>query len=222
MIIENIKKIIQEAKGIIFDIDNTLVNSFNADFKKHTKTARIMGLIPPNKSKYRKVYGGLSLTNMIKYLYNDKVDLVQYKKIAHKSTNYNDFKPLGNINKIFTTLKKFNKKIGIISNSELLPSTTKLKNINVDMGMIDSIRCSDTSKYHKPDPKVFDEILNELKLKEEEVIFIGDTLHDFIAARSRGIFFVAVIAGISSKKDFIDLGLNQEFIVKNIDSLFIK
>jgi phosphoglycolate phosphatase-like HAD superfamily hydrolase len=64
---------------------------------------------------------------------------------------------------------------------------------------------ADDASAYKPDPKVFDGSLKRLKGKgimPGDVVYIGDALMDYYAARDAGINFIGVTTGSISKEQF--------------------
>lgn len=54
---------------------------------------------------------------------------------------------------------------------------------------------ADDVEHHKPDPRVFDDVLAELALSPERAIYVGDGGHDASAALMAGLGFIGVNSG---------------------------
>jgi adenylosuccinate synthase len=79
---------------------------------------------------------------------------------------------------------------------------------------------SDAEK--KPSPKAFEPALNHLNslgIAKDEVLSIGDHPDDYLASKSAGIDFVAVLTGLNTKEEFESLGLDKGRIIENIGLL---
>ena len=76
-------------------------------------------------------------------------------------------------------------------------------------GYFQYVHGAESSPYKKPDPRVFDDILDFFNLKPSEAVFIGDQLSDFEAARKAGINFVAITTGINTSEEFSRLGCRK-------------
>jgi phosphoglycolate phosphatase-like HAD superfamily hydrolase len=62
---------------------------------------------------------------------------------------------------------------------------------------------------HKPDPRVFEPTLKKLQTENvdrSEVLYVGDGLRDFLAARDAGLRFVGITHGTTSKAAFTEAG----------------
>lgn len=79
------------------------------------------------------------------------------------------------------------------------------------------IHTAEGSRYHKPDPRVFDlplELLSKKGIKKEETLYIGDSLDDLNASFSRNILFFGVTTGNVTKGEFIKNGLQENQILE--------
>lgn len=125
-------------------------------------------------------------------------------------------------NGVVETLNNFNRqgyKLGIISSSskfKLNQTYNRLFSTNIHS----FIYGYEDLKFFKPDPKLFYKPLKYLDLNKNQVIYIGDSLLDYFAARDAGIVFYAVTTGITSGKNFIEAGLNAENILDSFSSIY--
>ena len=87
----------------------------------------------------------------------------------------------------------FNKFDGQMIQAIVSSKTAKQYQIDVvDKGIDKYIKTAilaDDTVKHKPDPEPIFKCLNEIELKSEEVIFIGDSLSDYQAANNAGVDF---------------------------------
>ena len=51
----------------------------------------------------------------------------------------------------------------------------------------------DNTRFHKPDPRVFDELLAETGFRPRECVYVGDSPGDAVAAGGAGIRFIACL-----------------------------
>ncbi len=70
------------------------------------------------------------------------------------------------------------------------------------------IQGCDLTPVHKPDPHVFDPALAALKKQgiTTDIVYVGDALSDFYAARDAGLEFIAVTTGLVDKATFQKAG----------------
>jgi len=75
----------------------------------------------------------------------------------------------------------------------------------------------DNIEFCKPDPRAFDELLAEHKLKPSECVYIGDSIGDAKSATAAGLHFIASLeSGLRTKKDFKDFPVDA-FVDKFTD-----
>lgn len=75
---------------------------------------------------------------------------------------------------------------------------------------------AEDSKYNKPDPRVFSKPIKRLKLNPKEILYIGDSIFDYIAAKKAGLKFIAVTTGSYKKVDFQKKGLKKHYILPSL------
>lgn len=64
----------------------------------------------------------------------------------------------------------------------------------------------DTTKYHKPDPRVFDELLRDHRLDPAVCAYVGDSVGDGLAAKGAGMHFIASLeSGLRQESDFAEV-----------------
>jgi phosphoglycolate phosphatase-like HAD superfamily hydrolase len=61
----------------------------------------------------------------------------------------------------------------------------------------------DNTKHHKPDPRVFDELLQTHGLKPRQCAYVGDSPSDAQASNAAGVHFIASLeSGLRQSQDF--------------------
>lgn len=77
---------------------------------------------------------------------------------------------------------------------------------------IEAFYYRDNTTYHKPDPRVFDELLANHGIEAAHSVYVGDSVSDAAAAKQAGLFFVASMeSGLRQRSDF-DPGQVDAFI----------
>ena len=96
-------------------------------------------------------------------------------------------KPFSEAVKVLDELKKKKIKIALISNADCFSVEPLLEKFDLAK-YFDSVHLSYTKGYLKTNPKSFEAILKELKLKPEDVLMVGDSLQTEIeGAKKAGI-----------------------------------
>ena len=66
---------------------------------------------------------------------------------------------------------------------------------------------------------MFSKALKKFNFKKNEILYVGDSIYDYLAAKRAGLKFVAVLTGFHKKNDFNKLGLKNKNILKSIKYL---
>lgn len=193
-------------KGIIFDLDGTLLNTVD-DIKNSLNYVLKENNFPIctlEQVKKSLGYGSLSLikdsvpTNtsdiLINKVYNEYVD--------YYTKNNNDLtRPYEDIMTLLKLLKA-NKYLLAITSNKMQEAVTEL-NENTFEGLIDVAIGERKTIKLKPDPEMLILALEELGLKPDEVIYVGDTEVDLLTAKNASLKSVAVTWGFRSKKELL-------------------
>ncbi len=204
-------------KAIIFDVDNTLIDTGEISTKAYIETAKQLGLKRVPARKIKKFYG-IPSHIIIKKLW-PKVNVKKFQQIEHKKILTRKVKQISGAKQVIKSLYK-EYKLGLLSSKTRVLMYPHLKQINLPTRFFKFIHSADDVKFHKPDPRVFSKALKILKeIKKNEILCIGDSIHDAIAARKAKLNFVAVLTGVYTKKNFRKLGLKKENVLKSIRNL---
>jgi len=175
-------------KGILFDMDNTLLDFMYYKRETAKATAKAMvkkGLPASEKEIYKKIFQ-IYEEKGIEYQktcydvvkpYNLEINLAEKIQhagiIAYIKRKYKVIKPYPGVKKTLKKLKEMNLKLGIVSDAP----RNKIWDRLILSGLEDEfdivVSHSDTLNY-KPHPSSFQLALDKIKLKPSEVIFVGD------------------------------------------------
>src|SRR3989338_3906714 len=194
-------------KAIIFDVDNTLIETGEISTRAYIETAKLLNLRKIKAKNIRKLYG-IPSHIIIKKLW-PKTNVKKFQEIKHKKILSEKVKQIPGAKEVVVQLSKKTRVL-------MYPH---LKQINLSEKFFKFIYSSDDVKHHKPDPRVFSQAIKKLKLKKNEILYVGDSIYDCIAARKAVLNFVAVLTVIYMKKDFRKLRIKSDNILKSIKSL---
>lgn len=191
------------------------------DFSRPTvhcyiQTAKELNLKPVSREKIFKFYG-TPLKNMVKKFW-PKANQKKFEELSIKKIKKLRIKEIKGAKNIIKMVKK-NYKIGLLTSKRRVLMNLNLKQSNLSKSLFEFAYAKEDVKYHKPDPRVFLKPLKKLKLSNSEVLFIGDSIYDCIAAKKAKINFIAVLTGHYSKKEFKKYGVENNNILKSINQL---
>lgn len=201
-------------KLVIFDLDGTLVDAYEAIEKSINFTLKTLGYSQVGPSRVRRAVGRGNL-NFIKTFIKDgelKEALDIYRK-HHKSSLLKYSRLMPQVRKVLGTLKKRNYKLAIATNRPRKFSLILLSHLGLNK-YFDLVACAHKTDEIKPNPNLLLKILKKLKINPDEAFYIGDMAIDVCAGNNAGIQTIAVLGGSSSR-----LELKKSKPVKIISSL---
>lgn len=118
-------------------------------------------------------------------------------------------------------IRALGKKTALITNStrELLEIDVKTTDISSLEDCFDFIQASDGYGYKKPDPRVFEPMLETLNVEPSQVAYIGDEVKDAIATKRAGMRFIGVESGMATAAEFASIGA---FSIRSLGELALK
>jgi len=209
-------------KAVIFDFDDTLVETRLIKWEHHKTVAKKFYNIDLSEEVLRE-HWGKPFHLLLPELYQ-RSDTYENMLIANTSVRSDFLKKVypGSVN-VVTTLLDYGLKVGLLSAANQKFVIEDLKRLNFPLECFSAIQGPEDTSVHKPDPNVFLPILNKFKkegIKKEKIVYIGDSLMDLEAAYGAGIDFIAITTGLYSKEDFKKHG--AKIIVKNIKEVIKK
>ncbi len=186
-------------KAIIFDLDGTLVDSVNYHAEAWVKAFQKYGY-DFSFDRLREQIGKGSEFIISELLPKDEAeklesDIAEYRKQYFQSNLLEKVKPFPKVRELFTAIKADNIKIVLASSArkETIEHYKKLLNIE---DLIDGATSTDDVEQSKPEPDIFAAALKKLEgIDSEEVIVVGDSPYDAIAANKIGLRTIGVLCG---------------------------
>lgn len=197
-------------KGVVFDLDGTLANTLE-DLKDSLNMAMTELSLPLHTDE-----------SVIKCLNNGMKVFIQRavpeelrteELLSRVAERYHHYYKLNHMNKTYfydginemlKALKsEYGLKLAVISNKD----NSYTKNI---VDTLDTSHCIDVAYGyregipHKPDPESVFEIMDELELKPEETLFVGDSEVDVKTAVNAGIKSIGVLWGFKGMDAFTE------------------
>lgn len=81
------------------------------------------------------------------------------------------------------------------------------------------------TRYHKPDPRVLEAPLQSLAdrgIQRNSILYIGDSVRDYLAAAGNNVAFICVLTGLESREEVIDGGVGRDAIINDLTELLPK
>ena len=195
-------------KGIIFDMDGTIVDSLPYHYeawKIFFKENKV-----ENFSERLKDYKGGGTLDLLTAVYGDKYSrkelkiMTDDKEIIFREIYKNNVVPIMGFMDMFELIKSKKILVGIASNAIRKNVKMILSELKI-YEKFDSIICGDEVRKGKPDPEMFDETVDRFNLKKEECLIFEDSVEGVSAAVNSKVDVVGITSS-SSEKILIDKG----------------
>ena len=199
-------------KGIIFDMDGTIVDSipyhyeawkkfFNekkiADFSKKLNTFKDKG--GSTLDFMRSIYGNL-------YSKKELKKIIEEKEIVFRRISKGKIKPISGFIEFLNFIKSKNILVGLASNA-IKKNVSMIINELEIYDHFDSIICGDEVINGKPNPEMFNETIDRFNIDKSECLIFEDSLEGVLAAKNSGIKVIGITSS-NSNKVLTDAGCN--------------
>ena len=198
-------------KGIIFDLDGTLVNSLE-DIADSMNSVLQENNLPTHPLECYKLFVGKGIRNLVRQAipeenreeelvnncYRSMVDL--YRRNSTKKTRLYD-----GIAEMLDELSARGLKLAILSNKadEL---TQQIVSDLLSAWHFEVVTGLHTEAHKKPNPIIALQISEKFGVLPEEIIYVGDTSTDMLTATNAGMYAVGVLWGFRTKEELIRSG----------------
>ena len=187
-------------RAVLFDLDNTLVDfmGMKKAASKAAASAMVDAGLDYDKDALAKDLFDFYLNRWIESddtfeaFLIEKYDKVDYRILAagvnaYLVEKYLHLQPYPNVKETLAELRAMGLKLGVVSDGVRLKAWMRLNAAGLDKFFDVVVTHEDTCKK-KPCPEPFQKALDELKLKPEECLFVGDwPERDIVGARALGM-----------------------------------
>lgn len=207
-------------KAVIFDFDDTLVRSGETSYRNHCITAKALGWPKPSFGIFLK-HWGKPWHGMIMALFPHK-DVNEFIEAYSKVRLSSRYPLLPGTLDTLDFLFEHHIEIGILSNKPTDQLYQRINHTTMNPKVFSFVFGEQSTKYKKPDSRVFDEVLFEMKkeyIRKNEILYVGDLTVDYFAARGAGVDFCAVLSGFHTKQRFLREGLDAQHMIPSVKDL---
>ncbi len=188
-------------KGILFDLDGTLVDNFHAIHSCASYAARKLGLEPPNFENTVNSVGGSILITMGK-LFGEK-DAMRLAEIYTENFYrfmFDGLTLMPRTVEFLEFLRKKKYKIALFTNKEEHAAREILSKLSI-LPYFCAVTGTTLHSPRKPDKEFTFTALNKMKLLPENALIVGDSLYDYNSAQNAGVNCTLVATGTVAKSD---------------------
>lgn len=191
----------KSTKGVIFDLDGTLIDSYQAIYLSFQHTYINMGLQPLPFDEVKRAVGyGLSIT-FRELLGEERVPEAlrlfrqKYEEVYRQNTYL-----LPGARKVLEALQERRIKLAIASNKLGRFSREIFQHFGMDQ-LFAIILGDEDVLQNKPHPEMLFYAIERMGLRNEEVVFIGDSLIDIQTGKNAGVRVFAIPTGVTTREE---------------------
>lgn len=196
-------------KAIIFDVDGVLVDSNKTIVEAYQKTAEKLGLRIPSQHEVIDLMGR-PLVEIVSILWS-KSDVELYvEEFRRLFMDENLVIPA--IEGAVATVEKIGQsgfRIGVISGKIMFFIKKHLREAGFNINWFEVIVSFETTKKHKPDSEPLLYAINQLGVKPDEAVYVGDAISDYECAKNAKVEYFAVLTGSLRREDLEKLGVKN-------------
>ena len=187
-------------RGVIFDLDGTLVDSYDAIAESLNAARAAFALQPLAVDEVRRLVGDGLESLIERQLGAARVEQgVQHFRQRYAAIYLERTTALPGVVEGLAKLRSRGYRMGVASNKPARFSAPLVRALGLG-GAISSVQGPDLVGSTKPDPAMLRASLQELALAADEALYVGDMVLDVESGRRAGVA-VALVAGGSSSRD---------------------
>ncbi len=196
-------------KAIVFDVDGVLIDSNKIIVEAYQRTAEKLGLRIPSPREIVDLMGR-PLVEIVKILW-PKSDVELYIE-EFRGLFMNEDLVISAMEGAVDAGREIREsgfRIGILSGKIMFFIRKHFREAGFNINWFEVIVSFETTEKHKPDPEPLLFVINQLGVKPEETIYVGDAISDYECARDAKVEYFAVLTGALRREDLEKLGVKN-------------
>jgi len=192
-----------KVRGVIFDLDGTLIDSYQAIYLGFHHAYSEMGLPPLSYEQVQRAVGrGLGHT-FRELLGEEKVPQAlslfrkKYEEIFRAHTHL-----LPDVREVVGGLQCRGIQLAVATNKLGRFSRAIFEHFGMEKMFVVILGDGDVSQ-NKPDPEMLYQAMDNMRLAKEETVFVGDSVIDIQAGKNAGVRVFAVPTGNTDRADLV-------------------
>ncbi len=212
-------------RGVIFDLDGTLIDSLEAFIDAFNQGTAGFGLAPVSRDRLASFLNrATGLERILTEIFPDvfKDDEVRHRCLEKIGKAYLDIQKQTVVLKpgakaVLLELKEMGLKMGIVTGRTTSGEAKwlELRRLGID-GFFDSL-ITGADAPRKPAADGIIKCLQEMGISAEECVMVGDSQADIITGKAAGVTTIAIASGVASKEAFSSVQPDME--IRNLAEL---
>jgi HAD superfamily hydrolase (TIGR01509 family) len=218
---------VREIKGVIFDLDQTLIDSLQAFTEAFNRGAKRFGLAPVAREKLASFLdNGWRMGKMLFEEFPSVFNEEEARKACEDEIRkaYLELEPENvvlkpGVRRTLRSLKERGVKIGIVTGrmSKADGKWRELRRLHIHQYVDAMVTAAEAPAKPAPDGLIL--CVNELGLKAEDCVYVGDSRLDIRAGKKAGLLTVGIQTGVAGKELLAEEG--PDYMVDEISELLV-
>ena len=182
-------------RAILFDLDGTLIDQFEAIHRAFSKVLVKMGFPPPSFEKVKRAVGGASVNTMTKLVGSARAhEAVSLLRPIFEKEMLDGLYALPGSSKILEKCWNHGIKAAVLTNKHGPHARSACSHLGFDRFLEFTMGANDT-EWKKPDPRLTHHALNRMQSSPDHTIYVGDSPYDYETALQAGMKSFLVSTG---------------------------
>jgi len=197
--------IVADIKLVIFDLDGTLVDAYQAVARSLNYTLTTLRYEPIDDDVIKRTVGFGDRHLVGSFVQDDDLDraIVLYRK-HHAEALKEGTKFLPGAKPLLEGLKTQGFRLAIASNRTTEFTHIIIHHLGID-NMFDMVLCGDKVANPKPAADILESILERMGVSPQEALYVGDMTIDIETGRKAGVRTIAVETGSSTASEMLSM-----------------
>lgn len=215
--VNKMKGDINKYNCIIFDLDGTLIDSFQAINDAFDAVfLRFDGRVLSDSESNS--YVGVPLEDLLSEMFGEEnqAEAIEIFRNKYKEVCFEKTTLIKGAKELLTDLKDKGKSLNIATNKTGDISRDLLKSLNIDK-LFDYVYGVFDGMQGKPSPEMINKIIENTGFEKSNVIFIGDSPIDIMTAKNAGVPMLSVASGNHTYDEL--RSFNPDFLYEHIANI---
>lgn len=190
---------------LIFDLDDTLIESFPEYVRMHQRIAADLGWRHPSMAEL--VHYGPTWEATLARLWPDR-ELAPFLDRYEAVADEHSYPSIAGVPTVMSGLRERGHSLWIVTKRSRKRLSQRMRQAGLAEDLFDGIFAYEDQPVSKPDPRCFEPVWDALGGRASaRAIYVGDREDDWLAARGAGVQFVGVRTGpehVATGASFLD------------------
>ena len=192
-------------RAIMFDLDGTLIDQFEAIHRAFSRVLVSMNFAEPSFEEVKQAVGGASDTTMAKLIgAENAMEAVRRLRPIFEEEMLSGLHPLPGSTEILKYCKENHLPAAVLTNKHGPHARAACNYLNFSQLLSFTIGANDT-EWKKPDPKLSLYALEKLGSTSEETLYVGDSPYDYETAKQAGMQSILLPTGTHTRQELSEL-----------------